>query len=82
MRYRERVTWVAQEQAAGRLPDDLDPDLLLLTLLGGALYPVLLPDVCELTTGTRPDDASFARRYREHLSRFAAHLGAVPAEPR
>ena len=76
-RYSERVSWVEGEQSAGRLPADLDPELLLLTLLGGALYPVLLPDVCEIMTGLRPDDDRFAERYRAHLSRFADHLGAA-----
>ena len=82
-RYRDRVRWVEEEQAAGRLPADLDPTLLLLSLLGAALYPVLLPDVCEAMTGSRPDDARFAARYRDHLSDLARHLvagrTAVPA---
>ena len=47
----------SDEQAAGRLPADLDADLLLLlSLLGAAVYPLLLPEVCELMTGSRPDD--------------------------
>lgn len=74
-RYHDRIAWVRAEQAAGRLPDDLEPDLLLLTLLGAALYPVLLPDVCEIMTGTRPDDPAFADRYRAHLQAVAGHLG-------
>jgi hypothetical protein len=78
-RYRERVAWVASEQDAGRLPDDLDPQLLLLSLLGAALYPVLLPEVCELMTGSRPDDDAFARRYRSHLRRLAAALAPTDA---
>ena len=73
-RYVDRVAWVEAEQLAGRLPPELDPTLLLLTLLGGALYPVLLPDVCEIMTGSRPDDDAFAQRYRAHLARFVAHL--------
>ncbi|WP_426571537.1 TetR/AcrR family transcriptional regulator [Aquihabitans sp. McL0605] len=77
-RYADRVAWIEAEQGAGRLPADLDPTLLLLTLLGAALYPVLLPDVCEVMTGSRPDDEAFAARYREHLARVAGHL-ADPA---
>ena len=80
VRYRERVTWVEAEQEAGRLPADLEPDLLLLSLLGAALYPVLLPDVCEVMTGDRPDDPAFARRYRDHLERLADHLAAGPGD--
>lgn len=73
-RYEDRIDWVRREQAAGRLPADLAPTMLLLSLLGAALYPVLLPEVCELATGLRPDDERFAERYRDHLRRFAAHL--------
>ena len=75
-RYRDRTSWVVGEQAAGRLPSDLDPALTLLTLLGAALYPVLLPDVCEIMTGDRPDDPSFAERYRSHLRAVVGHLAA------
>jgi len=74
-RYDERLQWVRDEQAGGRLPADLEPDLLLLSLLGTALYPLLLPDVCEILTGDRPDDPAFAARYREHLLRLVDHLG-------
>jgi len=77
-RYRERVAWVAAEQEAGRLPSGLDPEMLLLSLLGASLYPVLLPEVCELMTGSRPDDDAFARRYRAHLRRLAAALAPAP----
>jgi AcrR family transcriptional regulator len=73
-RYDDRIEWVEGEQRAGRLPADLDADLLLLTLLGAALYPVLLPDVCEIMTGRRPDDPELAQRYRAHLARVADHL--------
>ena len=83
-RYQERIDWVRAEQAAGRLPADLDPTLLLMSLLGAALYPVLLPEVCEIATGSRPSDPAFGDRYRDHLRALAGHLdtGAVPAAPR
>jgi AcrR family transcriptional regulator len=73
-RYRDRVSWIAAEQAAGRLPDDLDPHLLFLSLMGAALYPLLLPRVAELVCDEDPRTDAFARRYRDHLRRFAAHL--------
>lgn len=75
-RYEERIAWVVAEQDAGRLPADLDPELLLLSLLGASLYPLLLPDVCELMTGQRPDDDQFAERFAEHLDKLARHLGS------
>lgn len=74
LRYRERVAWIESEQAAGRLPADLDPSMLLLSLIGAAVYPLLLPDICEVMTGSPPRDDDFARRYRDHLSRLAGHL--------
>ena len=73
-RYRERVAWVEAEQAAGRLPADLDPHLLFLSLVGAALYPLLLPNVADLVCGEDTRTPAFAERYREHLRRFAAHL--------
>ena len=73
-RYLDRVDWVAAEQAAGRLPAGLDPALLLLTLFGAALYPLLLPAVCEMLTGSAPDSDDFAARYREHLHQLASSL--------
>lgn len=75
-RYQDRIEWIREEQAAGRLPADLEADLLLLSLFGAALYPVLLPDVCEILTGDRPDQPAFADRYRDHLIRLVSHLGA------
>ena len=75
-RYAERVAWVDAEQAAGRLPADLDPTLTFMSLLGAALYPVLLPELCELMTGHRPDDDEFAAAYRRHLDALAASLSA------
>ncbi len=74
-RYADRVRWVEGEQAAGRLPADLDPTLLFMSLIGAALYPVLLPGVCEIMTGERPDSDEFAKRYAAHLSDLARHLG-------
>lgn len=73
-RYLERVAWVEAEQTAGRLPAGLDPGLLLLTLFGAILYPLLLPDVTEILTGLRPDTDEFADAYRDHLAAFAENL--------
>jgi TetR/AcrR family transcriptional regulator len=79
-RYADRTAWVVGEQAAGRLPADLEPELLLMSLLGAAMYPLLLPQVCKLITGEAPDSDQFADRYRTHLERLAAAL-AVTSEP-
>jgi AcrR family transcriptional regulator len=74
-RYRERVAWVASEQAAGRLPADLDPHLLFLSLMGAALYPLLLPHVADLVCGEDTSTDAFAERYRAHLRALADDLG-------
>ncbi|MGZ4760708.1 MAG: TetR/AcrR family transcriptional regulator, partial [Acidimicrobiales bacterium] len=63
---------------AGRLPNDLDPDLLLLSLMGAALYPVLLPNVADLVCGEDTRTADFAERFQDHLRRLAGHLAARP----
>jgi AcrR family transcriptional regulator len=73
-RYRQRLAWVEAEQAAGALPADLEPDLLLLSLVGAAVYPLLLPRVVELVTGLKPDGRTFRKRYREHLEALARWL--------
>ena len=73
-RYRDRVAWIEAEQAAGHLPADLDPQPLFLSLLGAALYPVLLPRVADLVVGEDTRTDAFAERYRAHLRAFAAHL--------
>jgi AcrR family transcriptional regulator len=73
-RYAQRRAWVAAEQAAGALPADLDADLLLLSLLGAAVYPLLVPRAVELVTGLKPEGRTFHRRYREHLTKLAGAL--------
>jgi AcrR family transcriptional regulator len=74
-RYRDRIDWVRAEQAAGRLPAELDADLLLVSLLGAAIYPLLLPRVVELACGEDPAGEEFRRRYAEHLTALAGRLG-------
>jgi AcrR family transcriptional regulator len=73
-RYRERLGWIRDEQAAGRLPADLDADLLFLSLMGAALYPLILPTVAELVCGEDPSTEQFARRHRDHLVALAGRL--------
>jgi AcrR family transcriptional regulator len=73
-RYEQRLAWVRAEQAAGALPAELDPELLLLSLVGAAVYPLLLPRVVELVTGLKPDGRTFRKRWREHLEALAASL--------
>ena len=74
------MAWVEAEQAAGQLARrPRAPDLLLLSLLGAATYPLLLPQVCRLVTGETPDDEAFAAATERHLTDLAAAL-AVPSD--
>jgi AcrR family transcriptional regulator len=74
-RYAQRLAWVEAEQAAGALPAELEPDLLLVSLLGAAVYPLLVPRAVELMTGQKPEGRTFRKRYREHLTKLAEALG-------
>jgi AcrR family transcriptional regulator len=73
-RYAQRKAWIEAEQAAGNLPADLDPELLLISLLGAAVYPLLVPRAVELVTGLDPTARTFRRRYRDHLTKLAGAL--------
>jgi TetR/AcrR family transcriptional regulator len=73
-RFRSVIAVVAAEQAAGRLPADMDADLLLLTLIAAAEYPVAHPQITRMITGSAPSDPAFAERYAAHLRRLAERL--------
>ena len=73
-KYRERVEMVRTAQAGGHLPADMDPEMLLLSLFGAAVYPLLLPQVAELVTGLSPTGRRFRTRYRDHLNRVSTLL--------
>ena len=76
-RYAERTAWVEREQAAGRLPADLDPPLLLLSLLGAARLPAApARRVRAHDRRHGPRTTAFADRYRAHLAALARHLAA------
>jgi hypothetical protein len=47
----------------------------LLSLLGAAVYPLVLPRIVELVTGLTPGGRTFRRRYRDHLVKLAEALG-------
>jgi TetR/AcrR family transcriptional regulator len=73
-RYGERVDGIRRAQEAGVLPADLDPELLLLTFFGAAVYPLLLPQVAELVTGLAPTSKTFRKRYKDHLNKVLTVL--------
>jgi AcrR family transcriptional regulator len=73
-RYAERVGMVRTAQESGHLPADMDPEMLLLTLFGAAVYPLLLPQVAELVTGLSPTGRTFRKRYKDHLNKLSMLL--------
>jgi AcrR family transcriptional regulator len=68
-RYAERVEAIRGAQAQGTVPADFDPELLLLTFYGAAVYPLLVPQVAELVTGLSPTGRAFRKRYKAHLNK-------------
>ncbi|MEV3853661.1 MFS transporter [Streptomyces sp. NPDC050095] len=77
---RAQVEEVRRRQSAGRLPADLDPELLRLLGFAVASYPRLLPQITRMVTGFAPDDPGFVERWTAFLrkvgARFEAEEGA------
>jgi len=64
-------------QAQGKLPDDMDPELIQLTILALASYPLSFTQITRLTTGHFGTDPVFQRRWAKHLRKVAQKLFAV-----
>jgi hypothetical protein len=73
-RWAVAVARVRAEQAAGRLDPGLDADLVVLTLVALANFPVAFPPLTRMITGANPSDTRFQRRYAGFLRRLSAHL--------
>jgi AcrR family transcriptional regulator len=73
-RYEEIADYLADEQTAGRLDSEFDPDMALLLVIGAASFPVVFGQIVRLVTGSSPEDPAFARRYRRALRQLAASL--------
>ncbi|MFN8028434.1 MAG: TetR family transcriptional regulator [Acidimicrobiia bacterium] len=72
-------TWVGvvrEEQAAGKLPADLDAQQLVLTEVLLVLGPLLLPQVTHLVTGHVPTDPEFVAARSEFLEHLEARISA------
>ena len=78
--YRAFIESIVAEQAAGRLPADLDPAQLALTELALTLIPAVLPQLVPLITGRSVSDPAFLEERQEFLRRFAEHLSATNAK--
>jgi TetR/AcrR family transcriptional regulator len=63
-------------QRRGLLPQGLDADHLLLTILGVLTYPLAFPQVTRMVTGKSPADPEFRRQHMEFLRHFSEALRA------
>jgi len=74
--FRTWIETVEAEQAAGHLPDDLDPAQLVLSELFLVIGPVALPQLTRLVTGKSPDDPEFLAERLEFLDRLESRLSS------
>jgi TetR/AcrR family transcriptional regulator len=71
---RAQVDQLRDRQAAGELPADLDPGLLLLTLMAAAAAPLTLRQTARQITGEDPGTREFAEKYAAQLALLVRHL--------
>ena len=77
--FRSWIETVEAEQAAGNLPDDLDPAQLVLSELLLVIGPVALPQLTRLVTGRSVNDPDFLADRVEFLDRLERHITAPAA---
>ncbi|MFC9893622.1 TetR/AcrR family transcriptional regulator [Nocardia sp. NPDC127579] len=70
----EDLSDLRRRQADGQFPADVDPGVFLLTVMGAALVPTVLPQVVRRVTGLDPTSPEFRSHYTEHLRRLIRHL--------
>jgi AcrR family transcriptional regulator len=78
--YTDWVEGVRDEQRAGRLPDDLDAEQLVLSEVFLTMGPFLLPQLTQLVTGKSVKDPEFLAQREEFLRTLGRRL--APAEAR
>lgn len=71
---RAQVDRMRDRQAAGELPADLDPGLLLLALMAAASAPLTLRHTAGQITGEDPATPEFAEKYAAQLALLVRHL--------
>ncbi|MFS8098385.1 TetR family transcriptional regulator [Lentzea alba] len=71
---RAQVDQMRERQAAGELPADLDPGMLLLALMAAAAAPLTLRQTAGQITGEDPATPEFAAKYAEQLALLVRHL--------
>ena len=73
-----QVADIRRRQAAGELPEDLDPAYFMLALFAAAAASVTLPRVTRMIVDEDPESEEFATRYAEQLARLVRHLRPGP----
>jgi AcrR family transcriptional regulator len=71
---RGQVDRMRERQAAGEVPADLDPGMLLLALMAAASAPLTLRQTASQITGEDVATPEFARKYAEQLALLVRHL--------
>ncbi len=69
-----QVEYVRARQAAGDVPEDLDPAYLLVILMAASSAALALPRVARAITGQEADSAEFTETYAEQLTKLLDHL--------
>ncbi|MEV4456023.1 TetR/AcrR family transcriptional regulator [Microbispora sp. NPDC049633] len=77
-RLRGYVEEVRARQAAGRLPDEVDPACLTVMLMAAAMATTTLPHVVEGVCGVDPRSPDFVRHYADQVALLGRLLGLDP----
>jgi TetR/AcrR family transcriptional regulator len=77
---RNNVENFRHRQAAGEIPEDIEPGHLLLALFAMASAPTVLPQIVRRILDVDPDCPEFQQRYAEQLVRLVRHLKLDPEE--
>ncbi|WP_182904326.1 TetR/AcrR family transcriptional regulator [Microbispora sp. H13382] len=77
-RLRDYVDEVRARQAAGRLPDEVDPACLTVMLMAAAMATTTLPHVVEGVCGVDPRSPEFVRHYADQVALLGRLLGLDP----
>ena len=68
------LTSMTTRQQHGEIPDDLDPAVVLLVMIGAVTAAVALPHVIRAIFDLDPNGADFENHYAEQLRALLAHL--------
>lgn len=67
---------VAERQASGELPADLDPAMLQLAIYALAIYPLAFGQVTRMIDGRSPEDPAFQADWSAFLTELGQRLAA------